>query len=201
MLNSNCVSGDLANNSQPLLKTHRTAMEIICRLSAVADCLRFIPIAVKRYLSHSLSHASYLFLLESQRVGHMNWLDKILSTVILHLETILRNIFFSSLKPPAKTNICLLQELKSKVYHHSWGAGSKVLVWPVIKRGEQSQVNLDLNSSQCQWPGAGLLAAYLHKTHSLSCKINSEAAEHKHLGQNALLLLTVNKYMKSDLWR
>lgn len=195
MLNSNCVSGDLANNTQPLLKTHRTAMEIICRFSTVADCSRFIPIAVKRYLSHSLSHASYSFLLEIQS-GHTSWLDKVLSTVILHLEIILRNIFFSSPKPPAKTNNCLLQELRSRVYHHSWRAGSKVLVWPVIKRSEQSQVNLELSSSQCQRPGTGLLAAYLHKAHGLSCKGNSEAAEPKHLGQNALLLLTVNKYMK-----
>lgn len=95
MLDSNCVSGDLANNSQPLLKTRRTAMEIICRLSAEADCSRFITIPVKCYLSRSLSHSSYSFPLESQRLGHGSWLDEVLlSTVILSLEIIPRNIFF-----------------------------------------------------------------------------------------------------------
>lgn len=52
-------------------------------------------IPVKCYFSRSLSHSSYSFPLESQRVGHMSWLDKVLlSTVILRLEIIPRNIFF-----------------------------------------------------------------------------------------------------------
>lgn len=133
------VSGDLVNNSQPLLKTHRTVMEIICRLFTEAACWRFITILVKCYLSHSLSRSSYLFPLENQRAGDRSWPDKLLlSTVTLCLEIKPQNNFFCSLKPAARANYCLLQELRSKVYHHSWGAGSKVLVWLVIKRDEQS---------------------------------------------------------------
>lgn len=57
--------GDLVNNSQPLLKTHRTAVEINCRFCTQADCSRFITIPVKCYLSHSLSHSSHSFPLRS----------------------------------------------------------------------------------------------------------------------------------------
>lgn len=139
LLNSNCVSGVSVNNSQPLLKAHRTAMEIICRLFIEAACRRFITILVKCYLSHSLSHSSYSFPLDNQKAGDRSWPDKLLlSTVILCLEIKPRNNFFCSLKPAARANNCLLQELRSKVYHHSWGAGSKVLVWLVIKRDQQS---------------------------------------------------------------
>lgn len=140
MLNSNCVSGDLENKSQLFLRlSHKMAMKMNLQGVHRGRLLRLITAPVKCYLSHSLSHSSYSFPLETQRVGRMAWLDKVLlSAVILCLGIIPRNIFSCSHKPPARANNCLLQELRSEVCHYPGGAGAKVLVWLMVRKGKQS---------------------------------------------------------------
>lgn len=155
--------------------------------------LRFIIAPVKCYLSYSLSHSSYSFPLETQRVGHMRWLDKVLlSSVILCLGIIPRNSFscrVTSLQP-GQTTGAQIQSLP--LFMGSWILGFG------LGDGKERQAKLSKSRSEpLPVSVAWVWAAFSSSSQNPMAGAAKSILEHqKALSKNTLQLLTLNKYTK-----